>query len=79
MLAPGVAGADDGGYVELLDAGNVPYDTPAGAVLMGRAVCSSLESGGTVEHNEHRSWWAARVWAKPTGRRSRPTGSLQLP
>jgi Protein of unknown function (DUF732) len=53
MLAPGVAGADDGGYVELLDAGNVPYDTPAGAVLMGRAVCSSLESGGTVEHNEH--------------------------
>jgi hypothetical protein len=24
MLAPGVAGADDGTYVELLDAGNVP-------------------------------------------------------
>jgi hypothetical protein len=28
-------------------------DTPAGAVVMGRTTCSSLESGGTIEHNEH--------------------------
>jgi hypothetical protein len=50
VLGSGVASADESTYVQLLDAGNVPYDTPAGAVLMGRAVCSSLEGGGSVGH-----------------------------
>jgi hypothetical protein len=35
VLGSGVASADESTYVQLLDAGNVPYDTPAGAVLMG--------------------------------------------
>jgi hypothetical protein len=53
VLGSGVASADERTYVQLLDAGNVPYDNPTGAVAMGRAVCSSLGSGGSVEHLEH--------------------------
>jgi hypothetical protein len=53
VVASGIARADESAYVHLLDLGSVPYDTPAGALLMGQAVCTSLENGGSVEHNEH--------------------------
>ena len=53
ILGSGTALADESAYVALLDTGGVPYDTPSGAVLMGMAVCASLEDGGSVEHNEH--------------------------
>lgn len=53
VLGSGIARADESAYIQLLDAGNVPYDTPAGAVLMGQGVCSSLENVGSVDGIEH--------------------------
>jgi hypothetical protein len=52
VLGSGIARADEGAYVQLLDAGGVPYDTAAGAVLMGQAVCIALENGDSVERVE---------------------------
>jgi hypothetical protein len=48
VLGSGIAHADESAYVKQLDVGGIPYDTPAGAVLMGQAVCTSLENGGGV-------------------------------
>jgi hypothetical protein len=54
VFGSGIARADQSTYIQLLDAGGVPYDTPAGAMLMGQAVCSSLENGGSVDGIEQR-------------------------
>jgi hypothetical protein len=53
VLGSGIAHADESAYIQMLDAGGVPYDTPAGAVMMGRAACSVLENGGSAEKVEH--------------------------
>ena len=53
VLGSGIARADESTYIQLVDAGNVPYDTPSGAVLMGHAVCSSLENVASVDGIEH--------------------------
>jgi Protein of unknown function (DUF732) len=53
VLGSGIAHADESAYIQMLDAGGIPYDTPAGAVMMGRAACSVLENGGSVEKLEH--------------------------
>ena len=37
----------------------------AGAVLMGQGVCTSLESGGSVEHNEHALMVGGRSVGEP--------------
>lgn len=41
VLGSGIARADESAYIQILDVGGVPYDTPAGAVLMGQGVCTS--------------------------------------
>jgi hypothetical protein len=35
VLGSGTARADESSYIQMLDVGGVPYDTPPGAVLMG--------------------------------------------
>lgn len=44
VLGSGIARADESAYIQLLDVGGIPYDTPAGAVLMGHTVCYSVAS-----------------------------------
>lgn len=53
ILGSGIARADETAYVALLDTGNVPYETPAGAVLMGNGVCTALGLGRSVDQVEH--------------------------
>jgi hypothetical protein len=65
ILGSGIARADESAYVALLDTGGVPYDTPAGAVLMGMSVCASLQSGHSVEHNEHALMVGGRSAGQP--------------
>jgi hypothetical protein len=40
-------------YITMLDKGGVPYDTPAGAVMMGHSVCTGLAIGKPVKEIEH--------------------------
>jgi Protein of unknown function (DUF732) len=65
VLSSGIARADESDYVKLLDVGGVPYDTPAGAVLMGRGVCTALESGNRVEGIEHGLMVGGRSAGEP--------------
>jgi hypothetical protein len=53
VLGCGIARADESAYIKLLDVHGVPYETPTGAMLMGEAVCSSLENGTSVEHMKY--------------------------
>jgi Protein of unknown function (DUF732) len=53
VLGSGTARADESSYIQMLDVGSVPYDTPAGAVLMGNTACRILESAGSIEKLEH--------------------------
>ncbi|OBK15747.1 DUF732 domain-containing protein [Mycobacterium asiaticum] len=47
------ADPDLAAYVEMLDIGGVPYDTPAGAVLMGQGVCTALADDRGIDAVEH--------------------------
>lgn len=53
VLGCGTARADEDSYIKMLDIGGVPYETHSGAVLMGEAVCTSLEAGKGIEHLEY--------------------------